>query len=91
MKYWSISTVLKSDPRGVGDSFIAKKQVNQSSKDDKAPDAVLNRFITLGKSERSRINESVERVTPVKYYTRTGFDFYSKNNTDLADAIKSKK
>lgn len=84
-------SVMRNDPRPDSNTYINDEHVDHLSKDDKAPDAVLNRFITLGKSERSRINESVERVTPVKYCSRTGFDFDSKNNTDLADAIKSKK
>lgn len=47
------------------------------SPDDKAPDAVLNRYITLGKSQKPRINGKQERVTPVLYTSLTGFDLLS--------------
>jgi len=60
---------------------------------EKTPGEVLNRYITLGKSERSRINGSVERLTPVKYLSLTGFEFESKQDqgTELANVIKAKK
>jgi len=68
-----------------GGSFLNSK--------DQTPDEVLNRYITLGKSERSRINGSVERLTPVKYLSLTGFEFDSVNDqsTDLAEVIRPKK
>lgn len=86
-------SVMKNDPQLDSNTYINAEAVDHLlDSQDKTPDEVLNRYITLGKSERSRINGNVERLTPVKYLSLTGFEFESKNDqgTDLADVIKAK-
>jgi hypothetical protein len=94
MRLGGWGSVMKNDPQLDSNTYINAEAVDHLlDSQDKTPDEVLNRYITLGKSERSRINGSVERLTPVKYLSLTGFEFESKNDqgTELADAIKAKK
>lgn len=44
------------------------------SEDDRAPDAVLNRYITLSPSKRARINGQVTRISDVLHDSLTGFN-----------------
>ncbi len=62
-------TPLDSDP------YNTEKPVSHLLSDrSEIPDAVLNRYITLGKSQKPRINGKQERVTPILYTSLTGFD-----------------
>lgn len=94
MRLGGWGSVMKNDPQLDSNTYINAEAVDHLlDSQDKTPDEILNRYITLGKSERSRINGSVERLTPVKYLSLTGFEFESKNDvgTELADVIKAKK
>lgn len=87
-------SVMENDPTVDEKTYINGSTVGSFlNTRNETPDAVLNRYITLGKSERSRINGSVERLTPVKYLSLTGFEFESKydQGNELADVIKAKK
>lgn len=87
-------SVIENDPKLNSNTYINAEALDHLlDSQNKTPDEVLNRYITLGKSERSRINGSVERLTPVKYLSLTGFEFESKHDqgTDLAEVIKAKK
>jgi len=78
MKGTNWCSVMASVP---GDNSVPynteKHLVHLMSPDVKAPDAVLNRYITMGKSQRARINKKAERITPVLYTSLTGFDLLS--------------
>lgn len=58
-----------------------------------SPDAVLSRYITLGKSQRPRINGKAERVNAVLHTSLTGFTFEptyvetSSANDELKSAV----
>lgn len=94
MRLGGWGSVMKNDPQLDSNTYINAEAVDHLlDSQDKTPDEVLNRYITLGKSERSRINGNVERLTPVKYLSLTGFEFDSVNDqsTELADIIKTKK
>lgn len=93
MRLGGWGSVIENDPKLNSNTYINAEALDHLlDSQNKTPDEVLNRYITLGKSERSRINGSVERLTPVKYLSLTGFEFESKNNvgTDLAEVIKAK-
>jgi len=67
---------LKNDPQLLQDSLITEKAVDHLlDEQDKTPDAVLNRYITLSPSKRARINGQATRISTVLYTTLTGFDF----------------
>lgn len=69
-------SVLQNDPRDFSVSYNNEKHVDHLlSADDKAPDAVLSRYITLDKSQRPRINGKAERVNAVLHTSLTGFTF----------------
>lgn len=78
MKGSNWCSVMASDPRDNSDPYNTEKHVDHLlSPDDKASDAVLNRYVTMGKSQRARINKKAERITSVLYTSLTGFDLIS--------------
>ncbi|GEM_PF-3828373 len=69
-------SVLSKVPGEFSVSYNNEKHVDHLlSADDKAPDAVLSRYITLDKSQRPRINGKAERVNAVLHTSLTGFTF----------------
>lgn len=84
-------SVIENDPTENSNTFNNSSPVGSFlNNKNQTPDEVLNRYITLGKSERSRINGSVERLTPVKYLSLTGFEFESKSeqSSEVVKVIK---
>lgn len=78
MKGTNWCSVMASDPHPNSDPYNTEKDVDHLMNGaDKSADAVLNRFITMGKSQRARINKKAERITPVLYTSLTGFDLIS--------------
>ncbi|GEM_PF-530634 len=90
MKGTNWCSVMASGTRADSVSLIIENHVSHLlSPDDKAPDAVLNRYITLGKSQKPRINGKQERVTPVLYTSLTGFNLLS--GQPIATGIQSQE
>ncbi len=75
MKGTNWCSVMASVPGDNSDPYNTEKDVCHLMNDaDKTPDAVLNRYVTMGKSQQARINGKRERITPVLYTSLTGFD-----------------
>jgi len=75
MKGTNWCSVMASDPHPNSDPYNTEKDVDHLMNGaDKSADAVLNRYITMGKSQRARIDKKAERITPVLYTSLTGFD-----------------
>jgi hypothetical protein len=94
MRLCGWGSVIENDPKLNSNTYINAEALDHLlDSQNKTPNEVLSRYITLGKSERIRIHGRVERITPVKYLSLTGFKFDSKINqsAELADIIKTKK
>jgi len=72
-------TTVDSDP------YNTEKPLRHLLSDrNESPDAVLNRYVTMGKSQQVRINGKRERITPVLYTSLTGFDLNAGQPTTQA-------
>lgn len=94
MRLGGWGSVIENDPKLNSNTYINAEALDHLlDSQNKTPNEVLSRYITLGKSERIRIHGRVERITPVKYLSLTVFKFDSKINqsAELADIIKTKK
>lgn len=80
MKCTDWGCVMGSTPELVQDPNITVRAlVHLLDKQTKTPDAVLDRFITLGKSQRTSINNKPVRMSPVLYTSLTGFNLGAGN------------
>jgi hypothetical protein len=81
MKGTNWCSVMASGTPVDSDPYNTEKPVfNLLSDRSEIPDAVLNRYITPGKSQQARINGKRERITPVLYMSLTGFKLHGASN-----------